>query len=44
MEERELYPRIASGVAEDLVKRGLSDIKESREYFYKKAKKIIGLK
>ena len=44
MEERELYPRIASGVAEDLVKRGLSDIKGSREYFYKKAKKIIGLK
>ncbi len=44
MEERELYPRIASGVAEDLVKRGLSDIKENREYFYKKAKKIIGLK
>ena len=44
MEEKELYPRIAAGVAEDLVKRGLSDIKESREYFYKKAKRIIGLK
>ena len=44
MEEREIYPRIAAAVAEDAVKRGLSDMKESREYFYKKAKKIIGLK
>ncbi|MCL4362244.1 MAG: NADP-dependent malic enzyme [Candidatus Micrarchaeaceae archaeon] len=44
MEEREIYPRIAATVAEDAVKRGLSDMKESREYFYKKAKKIIGLK
>ncbi|MCL4372806.1 NADP-dependent malic enzyme [Candidatus Parvarchaeota archaeon] len=44
MEERELYPRIAAGVAEDSIKRGLSEMKESREYFYNKAKKIIGLK
>ena len=44
MEEREIYPRIASAVAEDAVKRGLSDMKENREYFYKKAKKVIGLK
>ncbi len=44
MEEREIYPRIAAAVAEDAVKRGLADRKESREYFYKKAKKIIGLK
>ncbi|MCL5976217.1 MAG: NADP-dependent malic enzyme [Candidatus Parvarchaeota archaeon] len=44
MEEREIYPRIAAAVAEDAVKRGLANRKESREYFYKKAKKIIGLK
>lgn len=44
MEEREIYPKIAAAVAEDAVKRGLSDMKESKEYFYKKAKKIIGLK
>ena len=44
MEERELYPRIAAGVAEDSIKRGLSEMKESREYFYNKSKKIIGLK
>ena len=44
MEEREIYPRIASAVAKDAVKRGLSDMKENREYFYKKAKKVIGLK
>ena len=44
MEEREIYPRIAAAVAEDAVKRGLSDMKEGREYFYKKAKKVIGLK
>jgi malate dehydrogenase (oxaloacetate-decarboxylating) len=44
MEEKEIFPRIAAAVAEDAVKRGLSDIKENREYFYKKAKKIIGLK
>ncbi|MGC8533531.1 MAG: NAD(P)-dependent malic enzyme [Candidatus Parvarchaeum sp.] len=44
MEEREIYPRIAAAVAEDAVKRGLSEMKESREYFYNKAKKIIGLR
>ena len=44
MEEREIYPRIAAMVAEDSIRRGLSEMKESREYFYKKARKIIGLK
>ena len=44
MEEREIYPRIAAAVAEDSIRRGLSEMKESREYFYKKAKKVIGLK
>ncbi|MCL4376374.1 NADP-dependent malic enzyme [Candidatus Parvarchaeota archaeon] len=44
MEEREIYPRIAAGVAEDSIRRGLSEMKESREYFYNKAKKVIGLK
>ncbi len=44
MEDKEVYPRIASAVAYDSVKRGLSDINDSKEYFYRKAKKIIGLK
>ena len=44
MEEREVFPRIAARVAEDAVKRGLSDMREDREYFYNKAKEIIGLK
>ena len=44
MSEKELYPRIASAVAEDAVKRGLADLKENKEYFYNKAKKSIGLK
>ena len=44
MEEREIFPRIAARVAEDAVKRGLSDMKEDKEYFYNKAKEIIGLK
>ena len=44
MGEREIYPRIAAAVAEDSIRRGLSEMKESREYFYKKARKIIGLK
>ncbi len=44
MGEREIYPRIAAAVAEDSIRRGLSEMKESREYFYNKAKKVIGLK
>ncbi|MCL4398820.1 MAG: NADP-dependent malic enzyme [Candidatus Parvarchaeota archaeon] len=44
MEEREIYPRISARVAEDAIKRGLSDLKEEKEYFYNKAKEIIGLK
>ena len=43
MEDKELYPRIASAVAEDSVKRGFAEIKEGKEYFYNKAKEIIGL-
>ena len=43
MEEKDIYPRIAAAVAEDAVKRGFAAIRESREYFYRKARKIIGL-
>lgn len=44
MQEREIYPRIAAAVAQDSVDRGLAGIRENREFFYEKAKKIIGLK
>ena len=44
MQDREIYPRIAAAVAEDSVKRGLAELNEDRDYFYKKAKEIIGLK
>ncbi len=44
MKDKELYPRVAAAVAEDAVKRGLAEINEKKDYFYEKAKKMIGLK
>ena len=44
MGDKEIYPRIASTVAIDSIERGLADINETKEYFYSKAKEVIGLK
>ncbi|MBE5730070.1 malate dehydrogenase, partial [Candidatus Parvarchaeota archaeon] len=41
MMERDIYPRIASAVAEDAVKRGFAAIKGTKAFFYAKAKKLI---
>lgn len=40
MMERDIYPRIASAVAEDAVKRGFAAIKGTKAFFYAKAKKL----
>ncbi len=44
MEDRGVYLRVASAVAYDAVKRGLAEIKGDKEYFYGRAKEIIGRK
>ncbi len=41
MMEKDIYPRVASAVADDAVKRGLAGVKGTKQFFYSKAKKLI---